>query len=393
LPISFTIHIEPMNKFSIPSGSQIAAWLSRLVQIPSVTPDQAGPRAGEPGEARLAAEVARWFSALGGEVQSEDVLPGRPNIYGLWRGEQERWLAVDVHLDTVSVELMSGDPFDGRIADGRVYGRGAVDTTASLAIMLALLEAMQQTGRRPAANVLIAATVDEEVGATGAPAAGQWILRQGLQIAELLVGEATLCAPIHGHKGVVRLEFHVRGKSVHSSQPHLGQNAVVAAAQLVMAMQAEHERLQRQPPAELGLPALTVSIIRGGSGINVVPDACQVSVDRRVVDGEQAVAVVAQLHELAMASSPLPVSMVVQKEIDAFYQAPNSPWIRQLVEWTGHAPQLAPYGTNAWGYAGVAAERVVFGPGSIDQAHGAEEWVAIAQLEEAVALYARWWGL
>lgn len=377
----------------IVQGSQIASWLSRLVQIPSVSPDQAGPRAGEPGEGRIAAAVANWFQELGGEVHTETVHPNRPNVYGLWRGDADRWLAVDVHLDTVSVELMTGDPFSGRIADGRVYGRGAVDTKASLAIMLALLEEMQRCNRRPANHLLIAATVDEEVGASGAPAAAAWMRRRGLHAAELLIAEGTRCAPVHGHKGVVRLEFHVRGKSVHSSQPHLGQNAVVAAAQLVMALQAEHERLQQLPPAGLGNPALTVTIMRGGTGINVVPDACQVSLDRRVVDGERAIDVVAQVHELAQNACPLPLTMTVQKEIDAFYQLPASPWIRRLAEWSGAAPQTAPYGTNAWAYAAVADERVVFGPGSVDQAHGAEEWVDIAAMEQVAAIYARWWGV
>jgi acetylornithine deacetylase len=143
----------------------------------------------------------------------------------------------------------------------------------------------------------------------------------------------------------------------------------------------------------LGRPALTVTIIKGGTGINVVPDACQVSIDRRVVDGERASAVVDQLHTLAQAACPLPLTMNVQKEIDAFYQPADSPWIRQLVEWTGNSPQVAPYGTNAWAYADVAAERVVFGPGSIDQAHGAEEWVEISEMERAAAIYARWWGV
>jgi acetylornithine deacetylase/succinyl-diaminopimelate desuccinylase-like protein len=374
-------------------GSQIAAWLSRLVQIPSVTPDQAGPRAGEPGEGKIAAAVAGWFQELGGEVQIEAVHPGRPNVYGRWHGESDRWLAVDVHLDTVSVEGMTDDPFSGRVADGRVYGRGAVDTKASLALMLALLEEMKRSGQRPACNLLIAATVDEEVGASGAPAAAAWMRRQGLHAAQLLIAEGTLCTPIHGHKGVVRLEFNIRGKSVHSSQPHLGQNAVVDAAQLAVAFQAEHERLQQLPPAGLGNAALTVTILRGGTGINVVPDSCQLALDRRVVDGERATEVVAQLHTLAARACSLPFTITIQKEIDAFYQAPDTPWLRQLTEWSGNHPQSAPYGTNAWAYAAVADERVVFGPGSIDQAHGAEEWVEIAEMERAAAIYARWWGI
>ncbi|MDQ2998955.1 MAG: M20/M25/M40 family metallo-hydrolase, partial [Chloroflexota bacterium] len=124
------------------TDEQLTTWLARLVQIPSVTPEQAGPRAGAPSEARLAETVAGWFRELGGDVYVEDVVPGRPNVYGIWRGTSARWAALDVHMDTVGVEQMLGDPFGGELRDGRVYGRGAVDTKASLAVALALLEAL-----------------------------------------------------------------------------------------------------------------------------------------------------------------------------------------------------------------------------------------------------------
>jgi acetylornithine deacetylase len=192
---------------------------------------------------------------------------------------------------------------------------------------------------------------------------------------------------------VVRIEFAIQGKAAHSSQPHLGKNAVVAGAHLITAMQIEHERLQTLPSAALGRAALTVTLVHGGTGINVVPDVCTVSLDRRVVDGERASAVVAALHDLAQTKCSLPLRMRVQKEIDAFYQPADSPFIRDLANWTGQPPATAPYGTNAWAYASVTNERVVFGPGSIEQAHGAEEWVEIAELERAAAVYARWWGL
>ena len=156
---------------------RLAEWLSRLVQIPSVAPDQAGPRSGTPGEARLAGEIARWFGEYGGEVHTQEVFPDRPNVYGLWRGRTDRWAAVDAHMDTVGVEQMTDDPFSGRIQNGRVYGRGAVDTKATLAVVLATLEAMHQAGHMPKPNLLIAATADgllvsvmwddEGTGATG----------------------------------------------------------------------------------------------------------------------------------------------------------------------------------------------------------------------------------
>ena len=376
------------------SGNRIAEWLSQLVQIPSVNPVQAGPRAGEPGEARLAAHLAEWFQQLGGEVHTHEVLPNRPNVYAIWRGKTDRWAAVDTHMDTVGVEQMTDDPFDGRIADERVYGRGAVDTKATFAVVLSLLEAMHKARQTPEPNLLIVATVDEEHDTTGAFAFADWVRRQGIALDQLAVAEPTLCRPIYGHKGVVRLEFTVAGKATHTSQPQLGKNAITAAARLVLALEEENERLLAEPPKTvLGHPTLTVSMINGGTGLNVVPDTCQVAIDRRTVAGEEAAEVAAALRALAERSCPLPLTTRPICEFDAFLASPDGPWIRQLAKWSGLAPDVVPYGTNACAYGGLAQETVVIGPGSIDQAHGAVEWVEIAELEKIAGIYARWWGI
>lgn len=372
--------------------SNIPTWLSRLVQIPSVSPAQAGPRAGIPGEKQIAQQLTTWFQDFGAEVHVEDALPDRPNVYAILPCNSDRWLAVEVHTDTVGVEQMAGDPFDGAIRDARVYGRGAVDDKATLAIMLGLLEEMQQNRQQPAANLLILATADEEVGATGAPAGAAWLKRQGITVDQMIVAEPTLCAPIHGHKGVVRLTFTVEGKAAHSSQPHLGENAIVSAAAIIDAMQREHERLQTLAPTPLGSAMLTVTQINGGTGINVVPDHCTISIDRRVIDGEDAQELASEMQALAESASRLPVITTPLLVIDAFYQPADSPFIRDMAEWTGQTAVVAPYGTNAWAYRDVVKECVVFGPGSIDQAHGAEEWVAVAELEKAAQVYRQWFS-
>jgi acetylornithine deacetylase/succinyl-diaminopimelate desuccinylase-like protein len=269
-----------------------------------------------------------------------------------------------------------------------------VDTKATLAVVLALLETMHQTGYTPEPNLLIAATVDEEVGARGAPAFAQWVREKGLSLDQFLVAEPTGCGPVYGHKGLTRLEFHVKGVSAHSSQPQLGQNAVVAAARLVVALDEEHRRLVATPPrTALGPGTLTVSIIQGGSGINVVPDTCTVAVDRRLVAGESPAEVGTALSDLAQRRCPLPLTARVLNEIPAFLQSPDTAWIRQLAGWSGREPTIVSYGTNAWAYAGLARERVVLGPGSIDQAHADEEWVAISELEKLTDIYSRWWGV
>jgi acetylornithine deacetylase/succinyl-diaminopimelate desuccinylase-like protein len=358
-----------------------------------VTPVQAGACSGPPGEAAIARFLAERFQELGGTVEVEDVSPGRPNVYGIWRGQTSAWVAIDIHVDTVGVEQMSGEPFSGAIRDGRVWGRGAVDTKATLGVVLALLESAKPAGLIPLPNLVVAATVDEEYGATGAPAFAAWLRRQPFQVAQIAVAEPTRCVPVHGHRGAARFELTFLGTSAHTSQPELGRNAIVPAARTVLAFAEEHDRLQRLPAAMVGRPSLTCAVIHGGTGINVVPDRCSLLIDRRVVDGERAASIIDDLYAVACAATELPVELVRLREMDAFLQPADSAWIRQLAAWSGAVPQVAPYGTNAWAYTDLQAEIVVIGPGSIDQAHGELEWVEITELQKVAGILARWWGL
>lgn len=375
---------------------RITQLLSEMVRIPSVTPTQAGQRAGTPGEARMADYVEAKFRALGAdEVHREDVFPGRPNVYGIWTGASaDRWIGLDVHTDTVGVEQMTDQPFDGRVENGRVYGRGSVDTKASLAIAIALLEMLRASGKKPAANLIVSATADEEVEALGAARYAAWLKQRGIVLDELFVAEPTMCKPIHGHKGAVRCYFDVQGVACHSSKPEMGKNAITAAARIVLAMEREHQRLQREHPGSpVGHPTLTVTIIAGGAGINVVPDQCSVAVDRRIVAGERAADVAQQVEQIARQACELPMDVRVLNVLDAFYRPADSPLMRTLTQLCAAPPTIVPYGTNAFAYAQTARECVVVGPGSIDQAHGKVEWVEIAELEKMAGIYAKLWGV
>src|SRR5262245_14045984 len=114
-----------LRRAAMIESGRLAEWVGRLVRVPSVSPAHAGPRAGEPGEARLAEAAAGWFRELGGQVTVDTVMPGRANVYGVWPGRTGRWAGLDVHMDTVSVEQMTEEPFSGRVEAGRVRGRGA----------------------------------------------------------------------------------------------------------------------------------------------------------------------------------------------------------------------------------------------------------------------------
>ena len=271
------------------SAADLAESVAALVRIPSVNPLHTGAKAqaaGELGEATIAGHLADRFAALGAsEVVLDEAAEGRPNVYGFFPGRTDRIVVVDVHMDTVTVEHMTEEPFDGRIEDGYVCGRGALDTKASMGVMMALLAAWQRAGVRPEPTVLLVGSIAEEAGGMmGARRFREWADERGLTVDQMIIAEPTDLAPIHGHKGAAVLQVTTHGVAAHTSRPHLGKNAIYAMAKVIAAYEAEHERLQTlTPETELGHSTITVAMIEGGTGGNVVPASCTIQVGQRVV--------------------------------------------------------------------------------------------------------------
>lgn len=377
------------------TAETLAERVGDLVRIPSVNPLQAGPKAGDDGEQALAEWVANRAESLGAsDVVLDEVEPGRPNVYARFEGTGDRVITIDTHLDTVGVEHMTDDPFDGRIEDGCVWGRGAVDTKATFAIVLSVLEEMRAEGSQPVPTVNVVGTVAEEAGGLlGASRYRDWLLDRGDRIDQLIVAEPTMCSPVHGHKGGLGLEVLVHGHAAHSSKPHLGQNAISAAASIVAAIDAEQERLQTLEPATpVGNGTVSVTEIGGGLARNIIPPTCSVFCGRRTAPGENPDEVFAHLRNLIIdAARPLRVDVEMANEFGSsgFWQDPDSELVRTLCELAESEPDIATYGSNALRYDQVADQVVVFGPGSIDQAHQAVEWIAISELDRAADVYRR----
>jgi acetylornithine deacetylase/succinyl-diaminopimelate desuccinylase-like protein len=295
------------------TAEHLAESVARLVRIPSVNPLHAGPISeahGSDGERGVAEHLANRFDELGAsEVVLHEVLDGRPNVYAFFPGRSERLVVLDVHTDTVTVEHMTDPPFDGRIEDGHVWGRGALDTKASLGVITALLESWAGDNLRPEPTLLVVGSIAEEAGGlVGATYFRPWADERGLEIDQLLVAEPTQLAPIHGHKGGAALRITALGESAHSSLPHLGKNAIEAMAPVILALQAENARLQTlEPTSELGNGTLSVTMIDGGTGGNVIPATCTIVAGRRIVPGEDAQEVYDALAALAAEACPLPV--------------------------------------------------------------------------------------
>ena len=395
----------------------IAELLSELVRIPSVNPLHAGERSGAGGEAAMAQWLAQRCAQMGATVELEEVLPGRPNVYAHFGGQTSRRLVIDVHLDTVGVEHMVGDPFDGRIdmAEQRVYGRGAVDTKATLAVVLCVLEQMQRDGVALVPTVELVGTISEEGGGLlGAEAYRDRLLASGERIDQLIVAEPTMCAPVYGHKGGFGMELEIEGRAAHSSAPELGVNAIAAAARVVACVDVEQQRLAglvgsaggaisaasadqsnaagtaTSAGAVLGPGTVAVTEINGGRARNIIPDRCDLYIGRRITDGEDPYAEFDRLAEIVRAAAQpagVEIHMTNDSASEAFVQSPSSELVKTLAGLSGQPAAVAKFGSNALYYGQIADQIVVFGPGSIDQAHSEVEWVDIAQLSKSAEVY------
>ncbi len=365
--------------------------VSELVRIPSVNPLQSDDAALN-GERRLAEHLANKASDLGAEVELDNVVDDRPNLIAKFEGERPDTVVIDVHLDTVAVSHMTDDPFDGRVENDRVYGRGSVDTKATFAIVLDVLSQLKQEGRRPGPTVHLVGTVSEEMGGLlGARHLANRLQHDGHDVARMVIAEPTLCAPVHGHKGGVGLEICVHGHAAHSSRPELGANAISAAARIIAALDAEQTRLEQTEAATaVGRGTLSVTEIGGGVARNIIPDLCTLYAGRRIAPGEDPLEIYDSLRDLVIAAgAPLQVDVEMANgtAFPAFFTDPNDDFVQLIASLSERMPETVTYGSNCLAYDDLDASKVLFGPGSIDQAHQAVEWVDIDELVRAASVY------
>lgn len=359
--------------------------LSALVAIPSVNPRDRAPGGHATGEGAIAQYVAERLRARGIEVRLDEVAPGRTNAVAVVPGRTSRTVVLETHTDTVEVEGMTVPPFAAQVRDGRLFGRGACDAKGSLAAYLLALEHLAET--EPAVTVVLAAVADEEHHYRGVSAFLDRYYRDPADVVGAIVGEPTDLALGIAHKGVVRFTVHVEGRSGHSSRPADAQSAVVMATDLIGRVEAEPARSLRHPL--LGEPTRTVVRIRGGEGPNLVPGHCEFDVDRRTLPGEDPYAVwretvdeLGGLHPGRVRSDePFVVDHALDTAADSDVVVAMS---RALAE---HGCDPAPVGlgfcSDASKFSRHGIPAVVFGPGSIRDAHTAAESVPLAEVRAA----------
>lgn len=364
--------------------------LARLVGFPTVSSESnLDLLAWVEGLVGPAAPGVRRFANPGGD---------KANLLLSFGPDEPGGLVLSGHTDVVPVEGQAwrSDPFRLREAGGRLIGRGACDMKGFLACCLALVPEWGML-RRP---VHLALSYDEEVGCTGVGPMAEWAGRLAPAVA--VIGEPSRMQLVHAHKGGLIGWGHVTGRPGHSSQPDRAVNAVMAGAECIVrfgearaALRAGRQDTAFDPPHS----TVQVNLVEGGTGKNIVAEACDFFWEMRVLPGEDDRAVLAGI-EARIGAEVVPAMQAVDRgcgvrfSVDARIPAlaPNADGAAEarLLALLGQdAAMSVPYGSEAGIFQLAGVPSVILGPGDIAQAHQPEEFVERSQLAACVAVLRR----
>lgn len=363
----------------------------QLIQIPTENP---------PGNEKPAfLFLKKDLMSMGFHIRSYISPRKRWNMVAVKKwGGTGRTLIFNGHLDVVPAgdpSQWKDPPFEGRIRKGRIYGRGAADMKGGIASFLHGVAALDRSGLCPRRGNLVLHLVSDE----------ECYSHQGMEfLASLgilkgdaaLVGEPTGLSPVIAQKGALWLKISTFGRSAHGSTPHLGVNAIESMAKVIDAIKAMPT--DKEHPL-LGRPTVNIGMISGGTKVNIVPGRCDLSVDRRLVPGEQRADVLRRITAtLESLKDQDPSFRYHQEEIDFTEPAeidPSEEIVRIGLE---AIEQVSRSGSQVKGFSGFTDGRfyirkhiptLIFGPGENDQPHTANESVSVDMLVDAARIYGR----
>lgn len=341
-------------------------------------------------EGDLAAVVAARMGALGFQVETDAF----GSVLGLRKGARPGpTLILDAHLDTVPVTHAAAwrhDPFGAEIDGGRLWGRGAADTKGSLAAMLCAAAALDGLS----GTVIVSASVCEEDLTTAALA--QVLDRHPADL--VLVGEPTCLRLGTAQKGRAGLWVEATGRSAHSSRPELGDNAIYKMLEAVSRLRALP--LPSDPELGRGVCELIEIDSEPRPSPGMVPHLCTARLALRLLPGETSETVLERTRRALDGLEGVSVRLVdlgqrchtglaiAMPEFVPAWRNQDQALQARLLKALGTTAFAAPYTTNASSAAARGIPTFLLGPGSIDQAHTVDEWIALDQLGAAEEAYA-----
>jgi acetylornithine deacetylase len=311
-------------------------------------------------------------------------------------GETNGGVVLSGHTDVVPVDgqQWDSDPFKPEVRGDRLFGRGTCDMKGFIGAALTLLPEMQQT--KLAKPIHLALSFDEEIGCVGAPLMIADLIKRGVKPDGCIVGEPTSMRPIIAHKGVNAYRCCVRGQAAHSSLTPKGLNAIEYAARLICHIRALADQFREHGPFDelYDVPFTTAqtSTITGGNAINTVPAECRFDFEFRNLPTLDPEPIFARIEHYAR-ETLLPkmlrehpqaaiefTRLAAAPGLDAAEQAAITQLVRGLT--ANQERRKVAYGTEAGLFSLAGIPSIVCGPGDIEQAHRANEFVALEQLAQ-----------
>jgi acetylornithine deacetylase len=362
-----------------------AEILERLAAFPTVSRDS---------NLDLIEYVREFLAARGIESRIYVDSTGRKaNLYAAVGPTDCAGILLSGHTDVVPVDgqAWSSDPFCLRERSGRLFARGSADMKGFIACALRAADLARQ--RRLQIPLQLAFSYDEEVGCLGVRSLIEDMAGWTHLPKFCIVGEPTLLRTAVGHKGKTALRAHCHGRAAHSARPAAGLNAIHLASDFIgriRARQAEIERTGARDDAyEVPYTTFHVGVIHGGSALNIVPDACELEVEFRNLAADAPEELIAALRAdadavvAAQGGDPdARIELHVENEYPGLATLPDAEVVAFVAALTGNRECIkVGFGTEGGLFSGShGIPSVVCGPGSIDQAHKPDEYIAVDEL-------------
>ena len=370
-------------------------WIERLIAFPTVSRDS---------NLALIACVRDYLASHGVEaLLVPDESGKKANLYATLGPKDRPGIMLSGHTDVVPIDGQDwqSDPFALVERDGRLYGRGTSDMKSFIAIVLAFVPAFLK--RKLTTPIHLAFSYDEEVGCIGVRRLIALLETMEAKPRFCIVGEPTLFQAVRGHKGKLSCRCTVRGLESHSALTHKGVNAVECAAELVAHLARMGRGFRERGPYDDGFdpPYTTVQtgVIHGGTQVNIVPRDCRFDFEFRPLPSQDPNELLAQVRAFAERELVPEMRAVAPDSGIAWHTVSEFPGLdtdeeaevtRLVKRLTGaNATGKVSYGTEGGLFARAGIPAVVCGPGSIEQAHKADEWIDLDQVARCEAFIER----
>jgi acetylornithine deacetylase len=340
--------------------------------------------------------VRHYLVSLGVEpVLTYDDAGRKANLFATLGPKERGGIILSGHTDTVPVDGQTwrSDPFRLAMRDGKLFGRGIVDMKGFVAIALAQAPTFLERGL--ATPIHYALSYDEEVGCLGVPRLIKDIGRRGIAPRACIVGEPSMMDVVRSHKGKMGYHVTVTGVAAHTGVPHLGVNAIEAAAEAIACLKQIQRRHRDHGPFDHGFeppPYTTIQhgLIAGGIAVNTVPSVCEFDFDIRFLPAVDPMQIVREVQTF--------VSQKVEPEMHAVSsetgfcwqivpgaQALDTPEEHEVVQLAmrlagTRTVKRVGFGTEAGHFQKAGIATAICGPGHVDQAHKADEFVTMQQV-------------